>query len=65
MLTIETLGNIEALVHSDALTIKGSQLNFVFGLLAQIAQEKQALQIAARVQPASPTTPPRVDPSSP
>jgi hypothetical protein len=61
MLTIDTLNGIEALICSDSLTIKGTQLNSMFGLLQQIAQEKQRLLQSSRLTPMPPSdSPPKI-----
>jgi len=63
MLSLETLNSIEALLTSEALVVKGNQLNFVFGVIQQIQQEKQRMILANRVS-LLPTPPPPVPPEA-
>lgn len=57
MLTAETLSQIEGLLTSEALTVKGPQLNGVFNILVLIGQEKQRLLAPARLMPNPPSVP--------
>lgn len=52
MLTLDTLVNIETMLLSERLTIKGSEAMAFFKTLAEVQTEKNRLINQARVTPA-------------
>lgn len=57
MLTVETLSNIENILTSEALTIKGHQMLAIVNILQMVGNEKQAVMLAMRASP-TPSAPP-------
>lgn len=57
MFNSDELGQIQGLILSDAVTVKGSQVMWVAGLAQRIGQERQGLMLAQRVPP-MPSDPP-------
>lgn len=52
MLSLKTVENLQAFLLSDCVTVKGSQIAFMTGLLSELQVEKDRLSQASRAVPA-------------